>query len=301
MKNIAYITTFDKRYLLYGLSLYSSLKAAVCNSQFSLHIICIDEFTFHHLQILNLDNIYLYRLKDIQDDKLLVAKSNRSHVEFCWTLASFSLNWAILNLPFDNIVYLDSDLYINNDPAILFDDDFDILITPHDFDIDNHHLIEYGKYCVQLIALRRNKGSAKVIEDWYHKVLDWCYCKVEPERFGDQKYLDRWIDLYPDVSIQETNGLTIGPWNVNKYIGNLNSIISYHFHSSKIIFQFFIPYDGYKIDQLKIFQKYCKHLNFNKNLLNKYSIKIYYKNYTVRNILGIIKRFLLGKIFLYKI
>lgn len=299
MEKISYVTVFDSRYLIYGLSLYRSLLESSIEKNFILNIICIDKKLFNSLTKLNLSNVQLYNLYDIQTEDIILARNNRNYTEFCWTLSSFAIDFILNNTDSKYLIYLDADLYILNDPIKLIDKNFDVLITPHDFDSDYNDLIIYGKYCVQLMIIKRNNYTKRLIKEWHEKVINWCYCIVEENRFGDQKYLNTWINDYPELTIYESIGKTLGPWNLNKYKNNLNNIISYHFHSSKIFYKLFIPIDGYSITDVYFFKLYALELTKIKYFLVLNQIKIDYKKYSFRNIVGILKRYLFQKVKIY--
>ena len=61
--------------------------------------------------------------------------------------------------------------------------------------------------------------------------------KVEKERFGDQKYLNKWPTLYKKLKIIENIGANVAIWNIKNYKWSLNDrvyvnntpLIFYHF------------------------------------------------------------------------
>ena len=85
-----YLTTyFDKNYLSRGLVLYNSLKKY--NQEFELYILCLDDFT-HDYFLKNKSTykeIKLLKLNEIEENDfhLIEAKSNRSRIEYYFTLS----------------------------------------------------------------------------------------------------------------------------------------------------------------------------------------------------------------------
>jgi hypothetical protein len=49
---------------------------------------------------------------------------------------------------------------------------------------------------------------------WRERCLEWCKDKVEPTRYADQKYLDRWPELFRGVHIYTHPGANLARWNV---------------------------------------------------------------------------------------
>ena len=72
---------------------------------------------------------------------------------------------------------------------------------------------------------------------WRDRCLEWCFNRVEEGRFGDQKYLDSWPDLFSEsVHVLTQKERTVAPWNID-YLsackGKLNPVF-YHFHGFRI-------------------------------------------------------------------
>jgi hypothetical protein len=77
-------TLFNWRYLPQGIALYRSLERTT-KSDFTLHILCMDDFTTQALQKLNLPRARLVSLSEIEDDALRALRPQRSIGEYCWT------------------------------------------------------------------------------------------------------------------------------------------------------------------------------------------------------------------------
>ncbi|NQU11830.1 hypothetical protein HQ590_13635, partial [bacterium] len=55
------------------------------------------------------------------------------------------------------------------------------------------------------------------LQRWREQCLDWCYDRVEPGRFADQKYLDEWPDRFAGVAVITHPGANLAPWNFGNH------------------------------------------------------------------------------------
>jgi hypothetical protein len=69
--------------------------------------------------------------------------------------------------------------------------------------------------CSSFATLR---SGLKCLSRWREQCLEWCFDRLEPHRFGDQKYLDEWPSRYPGgVVVLEHKGAALGPNNLGNY------------------------------------------------------------------------------------
>lgn len=190
-----YCTLFDRSYMARGLTLYGTLFSHVSKDENLLFILALDDETAYLLKKLKLKGVMTVRLSDLleADQKLREAKANRTWQEFCWTLASYFCSWIMKSDVIKEVTYLDSDLAFFSDPEPIFEElgSRSIAIIPHRLIPEKKHLEVNGIYNVGWVTFRSPKGI-KCLEEWKEKCLEWCYNRQEPERFGDQKYLDYW-------------------------------------------------------------------------------------------------------------
>lgn len=217
---IHYCTQFDRNYLPRALVLYRSLRRH--SAPFTLWVLCLDAETYGALDRLDEPMIRPILLSDFErgDDALLVAKANRSTIEYYFTCTP-SLPLYILNNEsgIDTITYLDADLKFFADPQAVFDElgSDSIGIVPHLFPPRLRHKEKFGRFNVGLIIFRNDATGRACLKRWREQCLDWCYDRVEPDRYADQKYLDPWPDRYDAVCILENPGAVMGPWNFTRH------------------------------------------------------------------------------------
>ena len=202
---------FDRNYLPRGLALYSSLRKNC--SEFRLWVLCMDDATYAALTQLALPEIELIALQDFEegDAALLAAKQNRSKIEYYFTctpsLPLFVLNhWSEVNL----ITYLDADLYFFASPAPLFEELGlgSIAIIGHRLSAYMRKDEVYGIFNVGWLSFRRDDNGSACLNWWRAKCIEWCYDRLEDDRFADQKYLDDWPSRFSKVVVLEHKELT---------------------------------------------------------------------------------------------
>jgi len=238
----SFCTYFDHNYLPRGLVLYDSLKD-FCPS-FTLYILCLSQVCYDILKIKKLEHVHLISLDTLEeyDPELLFAKKNRSIVEYYFTLTPCLPLYILSNYNnIDSITYIDSDLCFFSDPAPIFEEieHGSIAIIAHKFPKKLEDFEIYGKYNVGWITFR-NDEHAKECLLWYReKCIEWCYDRLEDNRFADQKYLDYFIDKFDSVIVIKHKGANVAPWNVDNYTINFSNgklcvdnepLIFFHIH-----------------------------------------------------------------------
>lgn len=261
-----YVTLFDNNYLPLGLAMHHSLLAQ--GKSFHLWILCIDELVAKNLSSLALPHVSLIPLHEVEDERLLAVKPLRSRGEYCWTLTPFTPQFVFDRDPkIDRVTYVDADLFFFDSPGLLLDEfkksDKHVLITEHAYDPRYDKSRKSGRFCVQFMTFRRTDAAMKVMHWWQERCLEWCYEKPEADKLGDQKYLDKWPELFgEEVHILQQKDKTLAPWNVRYYEqqggGKVNPVF-YHFHGFKIVSPSkALLYSGYRIGDAfeSIYQPY---------------------------------------------
>jgi hypothetical protein len=188
---------------------------------FHLWIICMDELVEEQLRLISLPQVTLIPLREAETGELLKVKSGRSKREYCWTLTPFTFQ-AVFDLDnrIERVTYLDADLFFFANPRILLSEldtaGKHVLITEHAYAPEYESFLPLsGRFCVQFLTFRRTAEAAKVMRWWQEKCLEWCFDRHEGDRFGDQKYLDAWPQLFAEgVHIVRQTEKTLAPWNV---------------------------------------------------------------------------------------
>jgi hypothetical protein len=266
-----FCTLFDSNFLPMGMTLHESLMTHA--QPFHLWIICMDELVKEQLEMLNLNHVSLIPIQAIETAELLAVKSERSRGEYCWTVTPFTFQAVWERAPHvEQVTYLDADLFFFDDPQILLKE-FDesakqVLITEHAYAPEYDQTLTSGRFCVQFLTFKNTPEATKVMKWWQDRCLEWCFARYENGKFGDQKYLDIWPELFPnEVHILQQTEKTLAPWNVKfieKKMGGAISPVFYHFHSLRIISPHqVLLYIGYQIGKkgLGLYDVYIRNLS----------------------------------------
>ena len=219
---INFCTLFDSYYLDKGIALYKSLERV--SDDFTLYIFCFDDKSFEILNSLNFKHAVILHHSSFETPELLEKKTERSKAEYCWTCTPVTIEYVLNNFNVNSCIYLDSDLYFYHDPQILFDEiwaaDADAVIVEHRFKNNAYgkKLEERnGKYCVEFNYFRQTDNSRKILNWWKEKCFEWCFDIPEKDRMGDQKYLNKFKDLFSGVHELKYLGGGVAPWNLEQY------------------------------------------------------------------------------------
>ncbi len=215
-----FATYFDKNYIHFFLTLYESLQTH-CND-FVFYAVCLDDVAFQRVSEKKLPKVIAISFSEYEktNPDLLKVKPTRSKVEYIFTLGPSVLMHLFDTYPeIDLLTYLDSDLYFFDNPQYIFDE-----LSNHDIGIISHKLTGWKKkyeihgiYNVGWVSFRRSEQGLACLKQWRDDCLDWCYDKVEPTRYADQKYLDKWQAQYSNLKVIEQPGANLAPWNVGDY------------------------------------------------------------------------------------
>ena len=231
-----FCTLFDFGYLPQGMALRESLERHVKN--FVLWVLCMDVEVEEALKKLDLPSIRIIPLRDVETPALLAVKKERSHGEYCWTMSPFLPGFVFdLEPAIERVTYLDADIFLMDSVHQIYHE-FErsgrhVLYTEHGYAPEYDQSLKSGRYCVQLLVYRNTGETRKVLEWWGERCLEWCFARHENGRFGDQKYLDSWRDLFPEEThLLEHPEWTLAPWNALRF--PLGSSLLFHFHDLRL-------------------------------------------------------------------
>lgn len=219
---INFCTLFDSYYLDKGIALYRSLERV--SSNFTIYIFCFDDRSYEILTDMGLKHAVVLLHSCFETPELLEKKRERSKAEYCWTCTTWIIEYVLNNYQVDSCTYLDSDLYFFSDPKELFQEisesRADTVIVEHRFKNNRYgKKLEKrnGKYCVEFNYFSQSANARRILQWWKEKCFDWCFDIPEPDRMGDQKYLNQFPQLFEGVHELQHLGGGVAPWNLEEY------------------------------------------------------------------------------------
>lgn len=217
---IHYATYFDHNYLPRALVLLDSLREH--SPPFTLWCLALSPQSATALDSLAAPEVRVLRLEDLEaaDSALLATKSSRTIAEYFFTLTSCWCRFLLETRPeIDLLTYLDSDLRFYSSPQPLFAelDDASIGIIEHRTTRPRALEAKFGRFNVGLLMFRNDAVGGTCVNRWRGQCIDWCFDRVEPLRYADQKYLDEWPSRYAETRILRHPGANVGPWNVGRH------------------------------------------------------------------------------------
>lgn len=231
-----FVTLFDSVFLPQGLALHTSMQRHI--KQYTLWILCVDDTLYDFLMKLNLVNVRLLQLSQLETTDLLRIKAERTKGEYCWTLTPFAPRFVFeADTNVDRVTYIDADIWFRKDPKPIFEElnasGKSVLITDHGFAPEYDQSATSGQYCVQFMVFQRS--AAEQVRCWWEeRCIEWCHARIEDGKFGDQKYLDEWPELFSDkVHVLEHKEWTQAPWNATRF--PYGDAIFFHFQGLRII------------------------------------------------------------------
>ena len=209
----------------------------------------MDNATYQILSEMQLPHVRLIALTEFErnDPLLQKAKSNRSLIEYYFTCTPSLPIYVLDNAPeVDIITYLDADMYFFSSIEPIYQElgDGSVLVVEHRFSPALKKLEIFGIYNVGLLVFKRDVNGLACLHWWRDCCLEWCYDRVEGNRFADQKYLNDWPERFAGVVVSDHKGVGLAPWNItnHKYSSNCReflvddqTLIVYHFHGLKRI------------------------------------------------------------------
>lgn len=313
---MTFCTLFDSYYLDKGIALYRSLER-VAGDQFKLYIFCFDEKSYEVLVTMQLSQAILIKSSVFDNEKMLALKKERSKAEYCWTCTPQTIEYVLDHYDEENVTYIDADLYFFSNPKTLFDEIKDananIVITEHRFanNFSGRRMLKRsGKYCVEFNYFDQSDNARECLEWWKEKCIDWCYHIYEPERMGDQKYLEMFPKLFKGVHELQHVGGGVAPWNLGQYtlLSAMNdtivlsnkkqnikfNLIFYHFQNIRYIGTGYVNiYSGTKDRCIKntIYIPYLETIEEIRSELRKYGITFdVKKSYSSNKVLAFLQK-----------
>lgn len=237
-----FCTYFDRKYLPRMLAMQQSMVRHCPDSQ--LFALCMDEESYETLSERQIAGVVALRLADLEqyDPELARARPTRSLVEYYWTCGPAFMLYVLEHFPaVDVLWYLDADVCFYSAPEPMFAElgAGSIGIVEHRFSRRAQRLAKFGTYNVGVMAFRSDAAGLETLRWWRQRCIEWCYDRLEGDRFADQRYLEDWPERFHGVRVLQGKGINLAPWNLANYHVSLRDgqmfvdddpLIIFHFH-----------------------------------------------------------------------
>jgi hypothetical protein len=231
-----FVTLLDSLFIPQVIALNYSMERKINN--YKLWILCIDNKSFDFFKKINLKNVNLLKFTELETPELRSVKKNRTSGEYCWTITPIAPSFVFkADESVERVTYIDADMWFLKNPEPIFSE-FEksgksVLITDHGYAPEFDLSATSGQYCVQFIIFKKNE-SENVRQWWEDRCLEWCYCRYEDDKFGDQKYLDDWTSRFKEkVHVLQQKEWMLAPWNATRF--PYGTGILHHFHGVRLI------------------------------------------------------------------
>lgn len=211
-----FCTYFDRGYVSRALVLHDSLVAT--GLDFQLTALCLDADALAAIQARIRPTLRAVSLDELEayDPSLTTVKPERSTYEYYFTLGPSLLTMVLDGEEVDRVTYLDADLCFYSTPEPLFDESAGAATTivGHRFPARLQHLEETGRFNLAWVGFTDDPDGRACLAWWREQCLAWCFDRVEPTRYADQKYLDEFSARFPRVHELAHPGADVAPWNL---------------------------------------------------------------------------------------
>jgi hypothetical protein len=145
--------------------------------------------------------------------------SARSRPEQIFTLGpAFALRAMAKAQPGEWVVYCDADLFFYSplDDILAPFTRASAVIVPHrHYPHNKRRLSKYGEFNVGLVAFRNDPDGRRILNYWADACRDWCRDSAESGKYADQKYLEHFGAISPNLEVDRRIGANVAPWNAS--------------------------------------------------------------------------------------
>ncbi|MGE6631676.1 hypothetical protein [Bacillus sp. NPDC077027] len=247
MTTYHFTTIVSNTHVFKLLAMIHSLEQ-VCRS-FRLSVLCADELAFQILGEFKNPSVQYEQVSYVEDDELLEAKNNRTFHEYCWTLKPVFLLKVLESSDADYLAHLDTDLYFYHDPKVIFAENplAHLFLTDHHNSERFYHYYDLsGQFNTGFVGCRNTDIAKKAVAEWRDNCIARCTVEMDKEKmtYGDQRYVERWVENFEGVHIIHSPGANAALWNIENYDITLQDgeiylqthpLLFYHFSGFTII------------------------------------------------------------------
>lgn len=211
-RGVILASLFDSGYAARGLVAIESSRLPVEN----VRILALDRPVF---QVLDQIGVDVTSFDEFVQDKaeLSAVLRSRTWAEQIFTLGpQFLEKIASANDEWEWLVYSDADIFFHEPISAYLEEfpDASAVITPHrHYKWNEKRLRKFGEFNVGVVAFRNSAEGRAILEWWAKSCLNKCSDIPDGENYADQKYLEKFPELFDGVSVDGRIGVNFAPWN----------------------------------------------------------------------------------------
>lgn len=218
MKHNCIFTICSKNFLAQALTLKASLNKHEPKVDFHIFLADLSSPEIQELDVIRLDESWIPKWREMAF-KYDVVEFNTSIKPFCFQ--------KMLAIGYDNVVYMDPDLYVTHELSYLWDnlESHSVILTPHITSIEladegllpETDFLFAGIYNLGFVALRNNDIGLKIVQWWSHQLESYCFVSPSESLFTDQKWMNFIPSFFPkETLISDHLGLNVSYWNLHE-------------------------------------------------------------------------------------
>ena len=251
----AYCTYFDSGYLSRGLVLIDSLRQHGDGSP--VWVLALDDAAKDYIDAAEMSGVFTLTIADLEaaEPGLLPLKSQRSRMEYFFTSTPLLMRWVASRQdnPSTVVIYLDSDLFFFDDPSLVVESmgNGSVGIIEHKYPARlAKRLAKYGRFNVGWVGIRADERGSACLDWWAASTLDWCFDRPENGKYADQGYLDQFPKKFDGVTVLESKGFNLAPWNTGGQaltqagdqvlVDGNDRLVFFHFHGVRRVRDWYV-------------------------------------------------------------
>ena len=150
------------------------------------------------------------------DPRLVEAKADRPLLEFYYACTPQLIRYVAERREGEPVAYVDADILFFGDPSTIYRESpgAEILLIEHRSG-DPKALTERGHFNLCFVQLEPTPNARRALQWWCDATIE--STAMNGETWGDQKYLDRFPELFESVGVLRSPATTLAPWNVYQH------------------------------------------------------------------------------------
>lgn len=170
-------------------------------------------------------------------------------IELCTAVKGYCFRY-LMNIGYDQILYLDPDIACFSSVQFLFDalNNHSIILTPHqlspatneqeirDNELGSH---KYGIYNLGFLGVNSSLEGNSFVDWWALRLRDYCLDDIPNGMFTDQKWCDAVPSYFENFKVIRHPGCNVASWNLcerilsisdgKAIVNNKHPLVFYHF------------------------------------------------------------------------